>query len=381
MSHVPSARDATTTALVALVAVRVIALVLVIAGANGETVRDVDVLRAERIATSPATPYRNFPVEYLPLQTATIEVLGGDGADATATRIALLAFAADLAAAAGLAWGFGRRIAVGYLLLGLPLLTFAYLRFDLVSVALGVWAVAFLARERGRASGALLGLGVMAKLWPIVLAPLWWARRERRGLVVAAAACALVGAWWYLTGGPKGPFQVLTFREARGWHTQSTVGGLQWLLGIGGTAYREADALRIGHASLPARGVLFALLLACQVMIWRPSGRGTSAGAPLVSVASLMAVSPLLSVQAALWLLPWTALAAEGDAEDRRAAAWATVAVVLTGLLAIAWSDPTTTPAWWLRLLVVGRNAALVGTVVVWWWARRAAPTAAHAAA
>lgn len=387
MSHQPRAgasRDAASLVLVALVAVRVVALVLMIADANANPVRDVDVLRAERIATSPATPYRNFPVEYMPLQTATIQLLGGDGTAATATRVALLAFAADLIAAGGLLWAFGRRPATTYLLLGLPLLTFMYLRFDLVAVALAVWAVALLVRERELPSGAALGLAIMAKLWPLALVPLWFLRRQRRGLLVAAGMCVVIGGWWYLTGGPKGPFQVLSFRDARGWHTQSSMGGLQWLLGIGGTAYWEADALRVGHASAITKGLLFLGLLACGTLVWRRAatgGRDAAAGAPLAATAVLLVFSPLVSVQIALWLLPWTALAAEGDARDRRAATWATAAIVLTGLLAILWADPATTPSGWLKLVVTARNAALIGTVAGWLVAWRPAPRGAHASA
>ena len=43
-----------------LVVVRVVVLVLVVLGAGRRPVTDVQVLHAERIATSPTTPYRNF---------------------------------------------------------------------------------------------------------------------------------------------------------------------------------------------------------------------------------------------------------------------------------------------------------------------------------
>jgi len=71
--------------------------------------QDADIARANRIATSPAVPYRGFPVEFMPVQTAFDRlVAGGDVADA-ARRIALLACLADLAAAAAMWWGWGRR--------------------------------------------------------------------------------------------------------------------------------------------------------------------------------------------------------------------------------------------------------------------------------
>src|SRR6478735_4450845 len=230
---------------VGLVAVRVLVLALVVLGAGRRPVTDVQILQAERIATSPATPYRNFPVATMPLETATDRTLGGDGASATVALIALLAFIADLATASALAWGWGRRPAILYLLLGLPLLSFIYLRFDLVSVALAAWAIAW-TKHRGEAlGGAALGLAVMAKLWPLALAPVLVIRRAWRPAVAGFAVVVVVGAAWYLTGGPKGPFQVLTSAGVRGWHVQSTVGSVLWIAGRG-IPVVEADALRVG---------------------------------------------------------------------------------------------------------------------------------------
>src|SRR5438034_6289638 len=98
-----------------LVGVRIVVLALVVLGAGRRPVTDVQVLRAERIATSPATPYRNFPVATMPLETSTDRMIGGAGVTATAVRIAFLAFLADIATAAALAWGWGRRPAIIYL--------------------------------------------------------------------------------------------------------------------------------------------------------------------------------------------------------------------------------------------------------------------------
>ena len=361
--------ERTPTALVvALVAVRIVVLASLIAAAVRNPVTDVAVLRAQRIASSPAIPYRNFPVESMPLQTLADRVLGGGSSSSVAIRIAVLAFVADLAAAWALAWGWGRRPSVVYLLLGLPLLPIVYLRFDLVSVALAVWAAAWI-RHRGETlGGATLGVAVMAKLWPIVLAPLLLVRRARSGVIAFLGVIVLLGAWWYLTGGPKGPFQVATFRDARGWHTQSVVGDLLWLFGRG-PAYVEADALRIGYAATWVKGVLLLGLLACELAIWRRAsirGGDVAGGPSLAAIAALTVFSPLFAAQFAAWFLPWTALAFEGDRVDRRAAMAATVAIALTGLIVFAWTDPTATPATWLRWLVLARNVVTIGVVVLW---------------
>ena len=353
---------------IALVLIRIVLLGTLIAGASRNPVTDVGILRAQRIAASPATLYRNVPVEFMPLQTLADRLLGKGSAAAVVVRVGILAFLADLAAAAALGWGWGRRPAAVYLLLGLPLLGVLYLRFDLVSVALAAWALAWI-RHRGEGlGGGALGLAVMAKLWPIVLVPILWLRRSRQGLVGFGGIVLVLGAWWYLTGGPKGPFQVLSFRNARGWHTQSVIGDVLWLLGRG-VAYPEADALRIGHAASWAKALLFLGLVACEVAIWRRAGRDgrdPAGGSALVATVSLTVFSPLFATQYAAWFLPWAAIAFDGDQDERVTATVATVVVALTGLIALAWSDPAVAPDPWLRWLVLGRNVAAVGVIVSW---------------
>jgi Glycosyltransferase family 87 len=359
---------------VALVALRVLVLALVVLGAGRRPVTDVQILQAERIATSPATPYRNFPVATMPLETATDRTIGGDGATATVARIALVAFIADLATASALAWGWGRRPAIVYLLLGLPLLSFIYLRFDLVSVALAAWAIAW-TKHRGEAlGGATLGLAVMAKLWPLALAPILLIRRSWRPAVAGFAAVVVVlGAAWYLRGGPKGPLQVLTTAGVRGWHAQSTVGSVLWIAGRG-IPVIEADALRVGFAAPWMKGLLFLGLLVCEVAIWRRAAgtdRDPSGGAALAAVVALTVFSPQSSLQFAAWFLPWTALAFEGDDDEERTATIAVVAVALTGLVALAWPDQIVIPSDWVKLLVLARNATAVGVLISWFAATR----------
>ncbi len=372
MSHAPAERSGflqrpATWAIVALVAVRVLVLAVILARAGAIGSLDADISRAFRIATSPAVPYRGFPVEFMPIQTAVDRLLAGGTIAAATVRIAVLAFVADLAAAAAMSWGWGRRQAATYLLVGLPLLGFLYLRFDLVAVALSIWSLALLRQRREEPAGALLGLAVMAKLWPIALVPLFAFRRARRGLLVGAAVCLVLGAWWYLSGGVKGPFQVLSFRDTRGWHVESVVGSILWVLR--GSAYREADAVRIGDAALWAKAALFAGLVATQVVVWRRAARDRRdpfGAATLASVAALAVFTPVFSLQAAAWLLPFVALALDGDHDERHTAGVATVALVLTGVIGVVWRDHAAVPAGWIAWLVLLRNLVWIDIVVSW---------------
>ena len=373
MAHTPAERSGflqqpSTAVVGVLVALHVLILVVILARAGSLAPGDADVARASRIATSPAIPYRNFPVEFMPLQTLFDRTMATGDIAAAATRIAVIAFLADMAAAVAMAWGWGRRQAATYLLLGLPLLSFLYLRFDLVAVALAAWSLALLARRREALGGVALGLAVMAKLWPLILVPIFMFRKARRGLVAGVAVCLVLGAWWYFTGGAKAPFQVLSFRDARGWHVESVAGSVLWVLGRG-VPYREADAIRIGHAALTAKAVLFAGLVVIEALIWRRAARDArepAGGTALAAVATLAIFSPVFSLQAAAWLLPFAALAFEGDHDERHTAGVATVAVVLTGVVALVWREQASVPASWVGLLVLARNLVWIDIVVSW---------------
>jgi hypothetical protein len=103
-------------------------------------------------------------------------------------------------------------------------------------------------------------------------------------------------------------------------------------------------------------------------------------------VTASIVFAPQFSTQYAAWLLPWTALAFEGDDTDQRAAILAGVAVALTGVIAIAWPDPASIPSAWLKLVVVARNLAAIGVIVTWFAGPRGEtrseePAAAAAAA
>jgi hypothetical protein len=355
--------------LAVVLAVRLVAAVLLIADARANQVEDPDVQRAERIVTSPARPYRDFPVEYMPLETVILFAVAGDGFAATATRIVLLSCIADLATAAAVAYGWGRRPALVYLLLGLPMMGFAYLRFDFVPVALAAWAMAFLARhDDDPRAGVAFGLAILAKLWPIVLLPVLLLRRARRAAVWSAGVLATGGLLWAWRGGVKAPFQVLSFRGATGWANESVVGNLVWTIGRG-QIYVQAGAARIGTAPQWAKALLGLLLLATLTAVWHRASRSREdlAGAPaLVAVLALLVCSPLFSTQYVVWLLPWAAIAFEGRAEARRVATLAAVVVALTGLIHLSYLNlsPLTNVAEKLGLLV--RNMVCVWIVASW---------------
>jgi hypothetical protein len=306
-----------------------------------------------------------------------MQLIGGSGAEATAIRLVFIAFVADLAAAAAVWWGWGRRPAVVYLVLGVPLLSFLYQRFDLVSVAIAAWGVALVERREDDVGGGIaLGSAVMLKLWPLAIAPVMLVRRRWRAIAAAAGVCLVVGLAWLLAAGPKGPVQVLSFRGARGWSAESIEGNLLWLASRG-TPILEEGAMRIGTAPAWAKGLLLAGLLGYEVVVWRRAGaeaRDPAGGACLAAVTAVLVFSPLISEQYAAWLLPWAAVAFDGDRAERKVAAIAASAIVLTGLLGLFYIVPFGWAALAQRWTILARNVALVLLMIVWF--RAAAPNA-----
>jgi glycosyl transferase family 87 len=364
-----------------LVAIRLAIVGHTIAEVSGKPVTDVYVLRVEEIASSPGTPYRDFPVEYLFPENLAMQLIGGSGAEATSIRLVFIAFVADLAAAAAVWWGWGRRPAAIYLVLGVPLLSFLYQRFDLVSVALAIWGVALVERREDDLGGGIaIGSAVMLKLWPLAVAPLMLVRRRWRALRAAAAVCLVIGLAWLLAAGAKGPVQVLSFRGARGWSAESIEGNLLWLVSRG-TPILEQGAMRIGAAPASAKGLLFVGLLGYEVVVWhRASGgaRDPAGAACLAAVTAVLVFSPLISEQYAAWLLPWAAVAFEGDRAERKVAAIAASAIVLTGLLGLFYIMPYGWAPLAQRWTILARNVALVLVLIVWF--RATAPIASKSA-
>lgn len=324
-----------------------------------------DATRYHEIATSPGRPYRDFELEVPPVELGVIEAIDGPTSRTTAVRLAWLQFVLDLAAAALIWLGWGVGASVAYLGLGLPLATLVYFRpLDVLSVALTVSAFFLVKRGRDRAGGVVLALAVLTKVWPILLAPIWFLWRKGRAVTWFVVSLGLGVAAWVAWGGLGGPGQVLTFRGATGWHTNSTVGLILQLF-TPAPIRVESGAFRIGTAPLWARGVLVLAGAAVVVAIyrrWRDAPDQLD-GRPAVGVlATLMVLSPLFSEQYVLWLVPWAAIA--WSRGDRLVAEITLAAGLLTAMAVYPLYD---TSLYGASLLLV-RNVMLcaMAAVVVW---------------
>jgi Glycosyltransferase family 87 len=277
-----------------------------------------DVIRYHNIAISDGRPYRDFEVEYPPLMLAAIEAIDGGDVRSTTVRLMWSQLVLDVAIAVVVVWGWGRRAGIAYLVLGLPFLLypFLYLRLDLLSVFLAVLGFALVRRRQPVAGGATLAVACFAKLWPLALVPMlivrraWWAL----GAFVGVGAAGLTA--WTAWGGVDGPVQVLTFRGAKGWEFESTVGAV--VRSIRDVTPRiEGGAWRVGEMGDWTRNLLTLALVAAVVSVWfvasraKPSGPRVLDGlAPVAAVVAFLVLSPLLSPQFLAWLLPFMAIAA-----------------------------------------------------------------------
>jgi Glycosyltransferase family 87 len=310
-------------ALLAGVRIAVVPLALASDGTEPSRYRTLpgDAIRFHKIAISDGRPYRDFEVEYPPVMLAAIEAVGGDDVRSTTVRLMWSQLVLDLAIAAVVVWAWGRRAGIAYLVLGLPFLLypFLYLRLDLLSVFLAVLGVALIRKRYPAAGGATLAVACFAKLWPLVLVPMLIVRRAWRALGAFVGIGAAGMAAWVAWGGIDGPVQVLTFRGAKGWEFESTVGAV--VRSVGGASPRiESGAWRVGEMAGWMRDLSTLALLATVVLVWfwasqaKPGGSGVLDGlAPVAAVAAFLVLSPLLSPQFFAWLLPFAAIAAAHD--------------------------------------------------------------------
>ena len=350
--------DAITLGLLFL---RVAVLVIAIrAGMSGPLHDDLE--RFRQIFMQSGVPYRDFSVEYAPLEVVLIRLFGSASSAALATRVAVMAFLADIGAWAALLWGWDRVTAKRYLWLGTPLLIFIYTRLDLVPVALAVLGAALALRRRERTGGVALAAAVITKLWPFILFPALLLERKRRAFWWAVSGTAIAVLAWSGVGGLSGIRGVFSFRGATGWGVESLPGSVVWMI-TGGPVRVEAGAPRIGTVPRGATIVLALVLIAALIAIWRLAWRRRSNGFGAVSVAAvgaLLACAPAFSLQYVAWLLPWAALAAT---EDRRLFRIVGAIEVLTAILYVLY-DPDRVLA---SQIVLGlRNLAILSLPILW---------------
>jgi hypothetical protein len=363
-----------------LIALRIVVVAIAVVSPKDAGPPDAflaDAGRYREIAEHAGRPYQAFDVEFPPVTLAFIEAVNGPTRSDTARNVAIASVLLDVAVAGALAWGWGRRIAVVYLVIGLPflLLPFVYFRVDLLSVAMAVWGLALARRSRLVAGGALFALAVFAKLWPLALLPWFVVHRKWRALATTVATGAIGATAWFAWSGTDGVAQVVTFRHARGWQVESLLGGFAHLVTDAPTRI-ESGAVRVGSSPGWASAVLGVVLVALVSGIWVRSVHARDRSVqladgvvPLTAICVVLLCSPLLSPQYLMWLMPFAAIA--WTPGRPMPTILVVVATMLTMWLATGYVDLTNGRVG-AELLLVARNLTLVAIVVLGFAATKA---------
>jgi hypothetical protein len=278
-------------------------------------------------------PYRDFRVEYPPASTVVFGLPALLATSARGYRIAFEALMGICGCGVLIASGViqqtqrGRLFAplafTGAAILGLGPISLGH--FDLWPTLLVSMAIAAVLRERFLAGALMLGLAVAAKIYAIVLLPIFvarlWNKGDRRGAWLAATVCAatiVVAYLPFLVLSPGGVLWSIREQVDRPLQIESTAAAAllaahqllslpigvtlsHWTVNLGGKSSQSAAV-----ASLLAEAAVLALIW------WRFSRRRQTDRAFLRSVAAATVVFVVLgkvfSPQYLLWLIPLVAL-------------------------------------------------------------------------
>jgi hypothetical protein len=181
-------------------------------------------------------------------------------------------------------------------------------------VVLAVAGFALARKGRERTGGIVLAVAVLTKVWPLFLAPALLIDRRRRAAGWFAGALLAGGTAWVAASGVGALGQVASFRGVTGWHIESAVGVVVWIL-TGGPTRGELGAIRVGSMAPWARAGLALATVVLLAAVWmkarRREGKLDPLGRPAVSALSgAIVLSPVWAGHYVSWLLPWGAIAA-----------------------------------------------------------------------
>jgi uncharacterized membrane protein len=275
------------------------------------------------------------------------------------------------------AWALHRLVGGRALFFALAptLAVYGFVNWDLIPVALAAVATLAYLRDRDVASGALLGLGAAAKLYPgLLTVPFAIGRLQERRPVGAVQVIGAAALTWFAVNAPfalAAPerwSEFFRFNASRPADWDSL-----WFL-----IPRRFDVFWGQDISITLLNLLsLGVFAAGAALVWRAVARRRPAfpawtfGFPLLVV--FLLTNKVFSPQYGLWLLPWFAL----TLPDLRlfAAFQATeVAVFVTRFSYFARFSGVGPglPFWTFEVAVVVRAAVLIACVVA--WIRRGVP-------
>lgn len=307
-------------------------------------------------------PYRDFPAEYPPFAFVFFTLPATVGFNTVGDYyVAWLVqvYVADVVALITLDGMARRHGASPTLVLGAYTALFAVVgpltvhEFDLFPAVLTLLAISAFDAEKEVRGWLWLALGVMTKLYPLLLAPVILLRRNGRlslkpvlkGALIGVGACLVLMFPWLATA-PASLLVFLRYHAARGLQLESTYSSVVLgakVLGLARAATENsfgawnttgaaaATAVRMSTWLLVA--ALIAAYAVCAVGFARRGAKNaladTNASLPACGAFVLLAAmvtSKVLSPQYLVWLLPMLALAT-GPGRVRRWALFAAIAI------------------------------------------------------
>jgi|tagenome__1003787_1003787.scaffolds.fasta_scaffold20986696_4 uncharacterized membrane protein len=277
-------------------------------------------------------PYRDVKFEYPPLAVPLIGLpqLAKVGSYKLGFGLIQLAFALLLMAMCVLAarrtGGDERRAAFGVAIA--PLLAGSLMRgyFDVAPIALTMASLVAILYGRVKLGFSLLGLAVMTKGFPLVVAPIALAwllgRGQRRQALEGLATLALVAGVLglaVLAFSPGGAWYAIHYQTARPLEIESTPATMlyvwDWLFGRRGRMFGSFGSINLGHAGSGFVTVLCGLLLIASIaaLTYRAARENQPRALVLASVAAVAAFAAfgkVFSPQYVVWLFPLIALGA-----------------------------------------------------------------------
>jgi uncharacterized membrane protein len=266
-----------------------------------------------------------------------------------------------------------------YFALAPTLLVYGYINWDLLAVAFATVATLLYLKRRDVWSGALLGLGAAAKIYPALLvvpfvAGRFRAREPDRGIHLAWAAAA---AWAvvnvpFAIAAPRGWWEFFRFNSARPTDWDSL-----WFI----ACHRlSGDYPCDGTRLINAMSLVLFVVLVAGVWRWKvardPGFARWTLGFPVLVLFVLS--NKVYSPQYSLWLLPWFALALP----DLRLFAAFEAADVAVFVTRFSWFAELAgfggMPIGLFEAAVVVRAVILAACVLAWVRRREPAPVAAE---
>jgi len=204
-------------------------------------------------------------------------------------------------------------------------------RFDLFVALTTALAILAINRQKDAATGTLLAVGAMAKLYPAVLLPAVLRISGKRLALMAtfaatAAAIAIVAA---LISGPKQSISFLSYHALRGIQIESVAAGFIYLTNkLHLTSLSLVYNFGAYHLAFPASSIVIKLLTAALVILLSFAvltiARSPQSDAvdfiPRAGTLLLLAfivTSKVFSVQYTIWLIPFAVFLKDKSPEKR----------------------------------------------------------------